>query len=159
MGQFKEENKKPDDEDEYDDEAGDEIQDLQAEDGVGVLNQHKASANEEMPKDEVPFGKHHPPYPSGKPHSGLMKQSSGINVKYDPVAWDQFYDSMEMLNDVVPIYYAGTKGHVFLCLHGAGHSAQSFAALAKIMKGQSTVVSFDFRGHGGHYREDETEMS
>jgi hypothetical protein len=41
---------------------------------------------------------------------------------------------MEMLNDTIPIFHAGTKGHVFLCLHGAGHSALSFAALAKIMK-------------------------
>jgi protein phosphatase methylesterase 1 len=64
-----------------------------------------------------------------------------------------------MLDETIPIYYAGSKGHVFLCLHGAGHSAQSFAALAKLMKEQSTVVSFDFRGHGGHYRDDETEMS
>ena len=59
----------------------------------------------------------------------------------------------------VPVYYAGTKGHVFICLHGAGHSAQSFAAFAKIMKATSTEVSFDFRGHGTHFRDDETVMS
>ena len=69
---------------------------------------------------------------------------------------------MEMLNDTIPVYHAGTKGHVFLCLHGAGHSALSFAALAKIMKlppYNSTTVSFDFRGHGGHFCENETVMS
>jgi hypothetical protein len=37
---------------------------------------------------------------------------------------------MEMIEDKVPVYIAGTQGHVFLCLHGAGHSALSFAALA-----------------------------
>jgi protein phosphatase methylesterase 1 len=37
---------------------------------------------------------------------------------------------------------------VFLCLHGAGHSALSFAALAKLLKKDSTCISFDFRGHG-----------
>lgn len=35
------------------------------------------------------------------------------------------------MNDIVPIYHAGTEGHVFICMHGAGHSAMSFAALAK----------------------------
>jgi len=44
-------------------------------------------------------------------------------------------------------------------LHGAGHSALSFAALAKAMKEQSTIVAFDFRGHGGHYCENETDLS
>ena len=62
----------------------------------------------------------------------------------------------------VPVYHAGSGGHVFLCLHGAGHSALSFAALASIMKKEpynSTVVSFDFRGHGGHYCEEECKLS
>lgn len=57
------------------------------------------------------------------------------------------------------MYLAGTTGHVFLCLHGAGHSALSFASLAKHMKSQSTVVSFDFRGHGEHYCEEESDLS
>uniref|UniRef100_A0A7S3CPL0 Protein phosphatase methylesterase 1 n=1 Tax=Strombidium rassoulzadegani TaxID=1082188 RepID=A0A7S3CPL0_9SPIT len=63
---------------------------------------------------------------------------------------------------MIPAYYAGTQGHVFLCLHGAGHSALSFAALAKLMKQEpynSTVVSFDFRGHGSHFCENESDMS
>ena len=46
-----------------------------------------------------------------------------------------------------------------MCLHGAGHSALSFAALAKILKDTSTVVAFDFRGHGDHYCENETDLS
>lgn len=54
---------------------------------------------------------------------------------------------------------AGNKSHVFLCLHGAGHSALSFAALAKQLKDKSTVVAFDFRGHGDHYCENETDLS
>ena len=63
------------------------------------------------------------------------------------------------MNDKVPIYYAGSQGHVFICLHGAGHSAMSFASLAKYMKMHSTVVSFDFRGHGDHFCDNETDMS
>lgn len=48
---------------------------------------------------------------------------------------------------------------MFLCLHGAGHSALSFAALAKQMKDTYTVVAFDFRGHGEHFCDNETDMS
>ena len=64
-----------------------------------------------------------------------------------------------MINDTIPVYVAGSEGIVFVCLHGAGHSAQSFAVLAEKMKPTSTVVAFDWRGHGGHVREDEAEMS
>lgn len=43
-------------------------------------------------------------------------------------------------------------------MHGAGHSALSFAALAKQLKSEFTVVAFDFRGHGDNYCEDETNL-
>jgi len=42
----------------------------------------------------------------------------------------------------------GELGPVFICLHGAGHSALSFACLAGELKKFATVVAFDFRGHG-----------
>lgn len=48
---------------------------------------------------------------------------------------------------------------MFICLHGAGHSALSFAALAKYMKSESTIVAFDFRGHGEHYCDNELDLS
>ena len=63
------------------------------------------------------------------------------------------------MNDLVPVYFAGTQGHVFICLHGAGHSALSFAALAKHLKSESIVAAFDFRGHGGNLSENETDLS
>lgn len=48
-----------------------------------------------------------------------------------------------------PVYITGgTSGPVFLCMHGAGDSACSFACLAKEVKQFGTLVSFDFRGHG-----------
>jgi len=43
--------------------------------------------------------------------------------KCGPLEWDEFYDSKEMLQDRIPVYSAGSTGHVFFCLHGAGHSA------------------------------------
>lgn len=48
---------------------------------------------------------------------------------------------------------------MFLCLHGAGHSALSFASLAKYIKEESTLIAFDFRGHGDNYCDNETDLS
>lgn len=46
-----------------------------------------------------------------------------------------------------PIYIAGkNNAPLFFCLHGAGHSAMSFANLASEIKQFATLVSFDFRG-------------
>jgi pimeloyl-ACP methyl ester carboxylesterase len=36
-------------------------------------------------------------------------------------------------------------------MHGAGHSALSFACIAKELKSRSKVVAFDYRGHGKEY--------
>ena len=80
-------------------------------------------------------------------------------VSYEPLDWNIFFDRREMIEDVVPIYFAGTSGHVFVCMHGAGHSALSFAALARYLKQSSIVAAFDFRGHGGHYCENEEDLS
>lgn len=77
---------------------------------------------------------------------------------YAPLPWSDFYDTREMIGDVIPLYKAGTEGHMFVCLHGAGHSAQSFAAFAKQMKSDNMVYAFDFRGHGDHYCENETDL-
>jgi protein phosphatase methylesterase 1 len=64
-----------------------------------------------------------------------------------------------MVNETVPVYIAGSEGHLFVCMHGAGNSAMTFAALAEKLKGTNTIAAFDWRGHGGHSREDESNMS
>ena len=78
---------------------------------------------------------------------------------FDPLEWNLFFDEKDKINGEVPIYIAGTQGHVFLCLHGAGHSALTFSMLAKILKKEAIVISFDFRGHGEHYCENENDLS
>ena len=88
-----------------------------------------------------------------------MKPSTKAGVCYDPIDWRNYFDSMEMMDQRVPIYVSGTEGHVFLCMHGAGHSALSFSTLAKYLKTDSTVVAFDFRGHGGNTTENPTDLS
>lgn len=47
-----------------------------------------------------------------------------------------------------PTFRAGHEGALFFCIHGAGHSALSFATLAKEVKHFGTLVAFDFKGHG-----------
>jgi protein phosphatase methylesterase 1 len=64
-----------------------------------------------------------------------------------------------MINGEVPLYIAGNKGHVFICMHGAGHSSQSFAALAKHLKNDYIVCAFDFRGHGDNSMANEHDLS
>lgn len=82
--------------------------------------------------------------------SGATNAMAALRQQYDPLPWTDFFDTTEKINDVVPIYTAGSQGHVFVCLHGAGHSAMSFAVLAEKLKATSTVVAFDWRGHGEH---------
>jgi protein phosphatase methylesterase 1 len=105
----------------------------------------------------VPAKMYTKPADISAPHSFGGKK---LGVSYDPLPWSDFFDRKEKLGGKIPMYIAGDKGHVFLCMHGAGHSALSFAALAKELKtAEYTVVAFDFRGHGDHYCENETDMS
>jgi protein phosphatase methylesterase 1 len=46
------------------------------------------------------------------------------------------------------LFFAGTHGPLYICLHGAGHSAMSFAVLALNIKKWGSICAFDFRGHG-----------
>ena len=88
---------------------------------------------------------------------------SGIkpNESYDALEWTQFFDHFDkVVNGTVPLYKAGTgEGHLILCLHGAGHSAMSFACLAAHLKSDCTVYAFDWRGHGDHFCENESDLS
>jgi alpha-beta hydrolase superfamily lysophospholipase len=84
--------------------------------------------------------------------------------KYDPLPWEEFFDSMEMIEDgKIPLYLAGVSQdqpkQVFLCLHGAGHTSLSFACLAKELKQKFIVAAFDFRGHGSNSQEDQQDQS
>jgi protein phosphatase methylesterase 1 len=76
------------------------------------------------------------PVDVNKPHhfAPPKKFLSGSGITYDPLPWTDFFERKETIDGQIPIYVAGTQGHVFLCLHGAGHSALSFAALAKNLK-------------------------
>ena len=69
---------------------------------------------------------------------------------YDPLPWNNFWDSKELINEKIPIYFAGSQGHIFLCMHGAGNTAMTFSVIAETLKAENTVISFDWMGHGEH---------
>jgi len=121
-----------------------------------------------MPPGLLPvgdFGKHvqmkgtHANFEMQKPPQPPISGLSMLKDQYSPLEWNVFFDSVTMIDEVVPLYKAGSTGHLFVCLHGAGHSALSFAALAEKMKQDSIVYAFDFRGHGKHVCENETNLS
>ena len=58
-------------------------------------------------------------------------------------------------HDGTSIYTAGTEGHIFVAFHGAGHSALSFACIAREIKNFARLIAFDFRGHGLNKMEEE----
>lgn len=104
---------------------------------------------------------HIPHVPQSKPPSnfGGSEGLSHLKKQFDPLPWSDFFDEREMIDGVVPLYRAGSQGHLFICMHGAGHSALTFAALAEKMKHECIVYAFDWRGHGDHKRDDEKELS
>lgn len=83
----------------------------------------------------------------------------GLKGQFEPLPWSEFFDTVEMVGDRIPLYCAGTTGHLYVCLHGAGHSAMSFAAWAVAMKSDSIVYAFDHRGHGTHDCDNATALS
>lgn len=82
-----------------------------------------------------------------------------LSRNYEPVSWEEVFDEREMIDDTIPLYHSGTTGPIIFCIHGAGHSALSFGPLSKACKDFARVVSFDLRGHGGHFSEDDDNMS
>lgn len=112
-----------------------------------------------MPAGLLPTGSFVPkkaPAPKQPSSFGGSNALAKLRAQYEPLEWSAFFDSRDMIDEKIPIYTAGTDGHIFFCLHGAGHSAMSFATLAlELKKRGNTCISFDWRGHGGHYSEDE----
>lgn len=64
------------------------------------------------------------------------------------MAWEGYFDEMYYLEDGTSVFRAGNEGALYFCIHGAGHSALSFALLAKEVKKFGMLVAFDLKGHG-----------
>lgn len=115
-----------------------------------------------MPSSQ--FAKPPPSFSAGSkddfvPKFGQKGKKAGPPAGKGPLPWDSYFDRKDSIDGKIPIFWAGNSGHIFICLHGAGHSALTFSCLAKELKDKYQVVSFDFRGHGENTQEQETEMS
>lgn len=116
----------------------------------------------------------HQPTDFPKPKSKTLELTTAITVTSTP-KWNKFFDSCEYVelrkddpgNKAITfrILTAGNKEAApfgFLLLHGAGHSAMSYALMTSLMKASEHppyVVAYDMRGHGETRSADETDMS
>lgn len=50
--------------------------------------------------------------------------------RYEPTNWDEYFDERNTTESGFCVYKAGTKGPFVLFLHGAGHTALSWALVA-----------------------------
>lgn len=80
-----------------------------------------------------------------------IPKSKKTSNEYAPSSWTEYFDKQDFMEDGTSVYIAGgEKGPAYVCLHGAGHSALSFACLAGEIKKYATAIAFDFRGHGSN---------
>eukprot|EP00298_Acanthocystis_sp_HF-20_P010081 c18664_g1_i2.p1 GENE.c18664_g1_i2~~c18664_g1_i2.p1 ORF type:complete len:350 (-),score=119.19 c18664_g1_i2:28-1077(-) len=88
---------------------------------------------------------------------------------YSPLNWTNYFDEEKFIEipstgDIFHLYSCNPPlkdGIVFLCLHGASHSALSWATTAKEIKALKSggVLAIDFRGHGQTKTKDDTDLS
>ena len=82
------------------------------------------------------------PKPQAPNNSNISESKDDLEVSYN------VYFEREFLANGTPVYISGDEGLIFLCCHGAGHSALSFAMLSVEVRKFARLASFDFRGHG-----------
>jgi len=109
-----------------------------------------------------------PPLPSQFNKDGGQSRFAGLVPKrkkkdYNPVAWNEYFESecdVRVGEDTFHLYTLGSCGPVLLLLHGAGHSALSWAVFAKTVHAlcECQVVAIDFRGHGSTSTSDDLNM-
>eukprot|EP01107_Rhizomastix_libera_P005890 TRINITY_DN1998_c5_g1_i1.p1 TRINITY_DN1998_c5_g1~~TRINITY_DN1998_c5_g1_i1.p1 ORF type:complete len:468 (+),score=128.24 TRINITY_DN1998_c5_g1_i1:66-1406(+) len=98
----------------------------------------------------------------------ITEQTQALSINEAPLCkgsltWDMFFDEQRDVEascgNTFRVYIAGKKGPLFIMIHGAGHSAMSFALVAKFLKVSCRVVSFDLRAHGNTRTLDEDDLS
>ena len=83
-----------------------------------------------------------------KPPLNLPKPRRRTNKNYEPTEWKEYFDDLIYMDNGTPIFHTEGEGPIFLCFHGAGMCALSFALVAKEVKKFARLAAFDFRGHG-----------
>ncbi|OEH74334.1 protein phosphatase methylesterase [Cyclospora cayetanensis] len=91
-------------------------------------------------------------------HSGSSSRRSSHNTSCGPLpTWDEFFETCEDVrprpenSDTFRVYSSGSSGPILILLHGAGHTALSWACFARLLRDGSPplrVFAYDARGHG-----------
>lgn len=65
------------------------------------------------------------------PPTGNFSSNAGNKKDYSPLKWEEYFDELFYIDEKTSVFRAGQDGAIFFCIHGAGHSALSFALLGK----------------------------
>ncbi|CDI86633.1 protein phosphatase methylesterase 1, putative [Eimeria praecox] len=99
-------------------------------------------------------GRNHEP---AAPHSGSSSRRSSCNASCGPLpTWDEFFEKREDIRpsdgkDTFRVYSSGSSGPLLFLLHGAGHTALSWACFTRLLRDGPLplrVFAYDARGHG-----------
>ncbi|KAL8449723.1 hypothetical protein Emed_002978 [Eimeria media] len=120
---------------------------------------HSASSAEER------SGRHREVH---EPQSSSSRRSS-CNASCGPLpTWDEFFEKCEDIkprpdsSDTFRVYSSGSSGPLLFLLHGAGHTALSWACFTRLLRDGSPplrVFAFDARGHGATNCADSTTLT
>lgn len=103
------------------------------------------------------------------PHSRSTSRRSSCNASCGPLpTWDEFFEKCEDIkprldsSDTFRVYSSGSSGPVLFLLHGAGHTALSWACFTRLLRDGSPalrVFAYDARGHGATQCADSTTLT
>ncbi|KAL8273736.1 hypothetical protein Esti_002336 [Eimeria stiedai] len=118
-----------------------------------------------MPSVEERSGRHREVH---EPQSSSSRRSS-CNASCGPLpTWDEFFEKCEDIkplpdsSDTFRVYSSGSSGPLLFLLHGAGHTALSWACFTRLLRDGSPplrVFAFDARGHGATQCADSTTLT
>lgn len=127
-----------------------------------------ALQREAMKNARPPLPNQFKPSSSSSTAAGGQSRFAGLVPKrkkkdYASVAWSEYFQSEKDVcigENQFHMYTLGCSGPVILLLHGAGHSALSWAIFAKTIHSlcECQVVAIDFRGHGSSSSTDDLNM-
>eukprot|EP00743_Colponemidia_sp_Colp-15_P007059 GILK01007617.1.p1 GENE.GILK01007617.1~~GILK01007617.1.p1 ORF type:complete len:368 (-),score=54.33 GILK01007617.1:194-1297(-) len=95
----------------------------------------------------------------------ILTGAAARRQQYKPLPWDGLFDSSREVqlagsDTTLRVFEAGSNsGTVLLLIHGGGHSALTWAALASHLKSQIRLVAFDVRGHGSSTSATDEDLS
>uniref|UniRef100_A0A914H0D9 Protein phosphatase methylesterase 1 n=1 Tax=Globodera rostochiensis TaxID=31243 RepID=A0A914H0D9_GLORO len=83
---------------------------------------------------------------------------------FSPLNWNDFFDKMESVqvdDDVFNVYVKGSRGPLFLLLHGGGYTGLSWAVLSEQLSSsiECQILAPDLRGHGETKTKDDNNLS